>query len=219
MISLNAEITKKIENNFRKFDFLKKPEKRNLKELLKGMIIEKTCFLSAIGRRQSAEKNDRKNIERYSNALSKCDFKKILESHLKSKKKYFLDIKEDLEFPKNPNLILVDGGEIEKKNCPKKFQTEKTQKMQYCCGIADGSNHHKPSWGYKMLNISLYSSGQNRTHILHQHLYSSNALNYRSDWDEQKQSFEKIKKIMPQKNNIIIEDSIGDDAQRIKFYT
>ncbi len=218
MISLNAEITKKIENNFRKFSFLKKPEQRNLKEFMKGMILEKTCFLSAIGRRQSFEKSDRKNIERYSNALSKADSEKLLDAHLKSKKKWFLDMKEDLEFPKMPNLILVDGGDIKKKNCPKKFQTEKTRKMQYCCGIVDGSNQHKPSWGYKLLNISLYNPAQNRTHILRQHLFSSNAPGYRSDWDEQKQSLEKIKKIMPTQNNIIIEDSIGDDAQRIKFY-
>ena len=62
MISLNAEITKKIENNFRKFSFLKKPEQRNLKEFMKGMILEKTCFLSAIGRRQSLVKTETYNI-------------------------------------------------------------------------------------------------------------------------------------------------------------
>ena len=89
--------------------------------------------------------------------------------------------------------------------------------MKYCCGIADGSNHHQVSWRYKMLNISLYANG--KTHILSQHLYSSNAKNYQSDWTEQQSKKREIKQIMPTKNNIIIEDSIEDDTKRINFYS
>jgi hypothetical protein len=111
----------------------------------------------------------------------------------------------------------VDGGEIEKKNSSRDFKNLKSKKMKYCCGIADGSNHHQASWGYKMLNISLHVN--EKTHILSQHLYSSNAENYESDWSEQQRKMRLIRQIMPQENNIIIEDSIGDDAKRIKFYS
>jgi len=218
MISLNAKITKKIENNFRKFNFLSKPIKSNLKELIKGMILKKTCYLSEIGRLQSPETNDRQNIERYCNSLVKTNSFEVLRIHMKSKKKWINEDDKDLIFPKNPNLILVDGGEIEKKNCPKKFQKEGSRKMEYCCGIVDGSNHHKPSWGYKLLNISLHTSHNSRTHILSQHLFSSNAPDYKGDWHEQKRQFQQIKEIINPQNSIIIEDSIGDDAQRINFY-
>ena len=219
MLSLNAKITKKIENNFRKFKFLSKSGKRNLKELIKGMLLKKTCFMSEIGRLQSPESLDRKNIKRYSNALIKADRNSMIKTHLKSKKKWFNENNiNNSNFPTNPNMILVDGGEIEKKNCPKKFQTEETQKMQYCCGILDGSNHHKPSWGYKMINISLHTPHNDRTHILSQHLFSSNAPKYKSDWSEQKTKMELIKKEIKPTNSIIIEDSIGDDQQRINFY-
>jgi hypothetical protein len=214
MISLYGKITKKIDNNFRKFKKLTIPQNRNLKEIIKGLILTKTCFLSEIGRSLSSENNERKNIARYSNALEKTDSFAIIKTHLKSKKKW-LNNGEGL---KNPNLILVDGGEILKENCPRKFQTESTQKMQYCCGIADGSRHHEPAWGYKMNNISAYTPHNGRTHILSQHLFSSNAPDYKSDWDEQKRQMEFVQKIIDPNNSIIIEDSIGDDKQRINFY-
>ena len=219
MLTINSKITKKIENNFRKFKNLKKSCKRNLKEITKGMLLKKTCFLSEIGRVQSKEMNDRKNIERYSNALAKADTETMIKEHLKSKIKWFNEISyRETSFPKSPNLILVDGGEIEKANCPRKFQTEEGQKMQYCCGTANGSNGHKPSWGYKMTNISLHNEHSKRTHILSQHLFSSNAPDYISDWNEQKNKMELINEIIRPTNSIILEDSIGDDEKRINFY-
>lgn len=214
MISLYGKITKKIENNFRKFKTLSVPQKRNLKEILKGLLIQKTCFLSEIGRQQSRENLDRKNIERYSRTLSKTDSFEMLKAHLKQKKKW-LNNGKGLT---NPNLILVDGGEILKENCPRKFQTEKTQKMQYCCGIADGSKQHESAWGYKILNLSAYTPHNGRTHILSQHLFSSNAPDYKSDWDEQKTKMKLVQEIIDTENSIIIEDSIGDDEKRINFY-
>lgn len=214
MISISSKITKKIENNFRKFKKLTKSQNRNLKEFMKGMILTKTCFLSEIGRKMSPKNNDRKNIERYSNMLEKTDGFAMIEMHLKSKEKW---LNNGIGL-KNPNLILVDGGEIEKANCPKEFQTEETQKMQYCCGIADGSNKHAPSWGYKMINISVHTPHNDRTHILSQHLFSSNAPDYNSDWSEQKKQLDLVQKIIDPENSILIEDSIGDDQKRIRFY-
>ncbi len=178
------------------------------------MILTKTCFLSEIGRKMSPENNDRKNIERYSNALEKTDSFAIIETHLKSKEKW-LNNGEDLI---NPNLVLVDGGEVLKANCPKQFQTEETQKMQYCCGIADGSQKHKVAWGYKMINISVHTPHNDRTHILSQHLFSSNTPEYNSDWAEQKKQLELVQGIIDPQNSILIEDSIGDDQKRIRFY-
>lgn len=220
MISLNAQITKEIDNNFRKFSFLKKPEYRNLKELQKGMILKKTCFLSEIGRSQARETCDRKNIERYSNALEKADHEAMNEALIKSKKKWFNDAESISysQFPKNPNLILVDGGEIAKPHSNRGMRKEEGQRMEYCCGIADGSNHHKPNWGYKTINISLHTPHNSRTHILSHHLFSSNAPDYKSDWDEQQRKFGQIKEIINPQNSIIIEDSIGDDEKRINFY-
>lgn len=214
MISLSGKITKKIGNDFRKFKKLTKPQNRNLKEFMKGMILTKSCFLSEIGRQISPENNDRKNIERYSNTLENTDSFAMIDAHLKSKEKW-LNNGSGLN---NPNLILVDGGEILKANCPKQFQTEETQKMQYCCGIADGSKGHKPAWGYKMINISVHTPHNDRTHILSQHLFSSNAPEYNSDWAEQRKQLELVHEVIDSENSILIEDSIGDDQKRIRFY-
>ncbi len=214
MISISAKITKKIENNFRKFKTLTISQNRNMKEFMKGVLLTKTCFLSEIGRKMSPENNDRKNIARYSNMLEKTDCFAIIETHILSKKKWLNNGKGLI----NPNLILVDGGEILKANCPKQFQTEETQKMQYCCGIADGSEKHKPAWGYKMINISVHTPHNDQTHILSQHLFSSNAPKYNSDWAEQREQLKLVQKIIDPKNSIVIEDSIGDDQKRIRFY-
>ncbi len=214
MISLYGKITKKIDNNFRKFKNLTIPQNRNLKEIMKGLILTKTCFLSEIGRHLSSGNNDRKNIERYSNTLEKTDSFELIKTHLKSKKKW---LNNGIGL-KNPNLILVDGGEILKEYCPKQFQTETTQKTQYCCGIADGSRKHEKAWGYKMINVSVYTPHNERTHILSQHLFSSNAPEYESDWSEQKKQMELVQEIIDSTNSIIIEDSIGDDEKRINFY-
>ena len=214
MISLSAKITKKIENYFRKFKKLTKSQNRNLKEFTKGMILTKTCFLSEIGRTMSPENNDRKNIERYSRMLRNTDSFAIIETHLKSKEKWLNNGAGLI----NPNLVLVDGGEVLKANCPKQFQTEETQKMQYCCGIADGSQKHKVAWGYKMINISVHTPHNDRTHVLSQHLFSSNAPEYKGDWEEQRKQLELVREIIVPENSIVIEDSIGDDQKRIRFY-
>ncbi len=214
MISLYGKITKKIDNNFRKFKNLTTPQNRNLKEIMKGMILTKTCFLAEIGRQLSSGNNDRKNIERYSNTLEKTNCFEIIKTHLKSKKKW---LNNGIGL-RNPNLILVDGGEILKENCPKQFQTESTQKMQYCCGIADGSRKHEKAWGYKMINVSVYTPHNCRTHVLSQHLFSSNAPDYKGDWHEQKKQMELVQEVIDPSNSIIIEDSIGDDNERINFY-
>ena len=222
MISLNAQITKEIENNFRKFGFLSKPVRRNLKELQKGMILKQSCYLSEIGRLQSPEENERKTIERYSNALEKADHEGMIRAMIKSKKRYFntpgVSGYSVTGFPKNPNLILVDGGEIAKPHSNREARETEGQRMEYCCGIADGSNHHRPNWGYKMMNISLHTPHNSRTHILSQHLFSSNAPGYNSDWDEQKTKLELVKDLIQPENSILVEDSIGDDEKRIRYY-
>lgn len=214
MISIYGKITKKIDNNFRKFKILTIPQNRNLKEIAKGLLLTKTCFLSEIGRRLSPDQSDRKNIARYSNCLEKIDSFALIKTHIKSKKKY-LNNGTGL---KNPNLILVDGGDILKEYCPKKYYTEQSKKMQYCCGTVDGSKQHEVAWGYKLMNISAHTPHNDRTHILSQHLFSSNAPTYKSDWDEQKRQMELVSEIINPENSIVIEDSIGDDQKRINYY-
>lgn len=214
MISIYGKITKKIDNNFRKFKSLTKPQNRNLKEIAKGLMLTKTCFLSEIGRKLSPQKSDRKNIIRYSRCLEKIDSFELIKTHIKSKEKH-LNNGYGLT---NPNLVFMDGGDILKEYCPKKAYTEESRKMQYCCGTLDGSRNHEKAWGYKLMNISVHTPHNDRTHILSQHLYSSNAKDYKSDWDEQKKQLEIVQKIVDPDNTILIEDSIGDDAKRINFY-
>jgi len=196
-------ISKEISNFTEKFSKnLKKPQQRNFRELVKGLVFAKTSYLNQIGKISASENNDRKNTERLSNTLSKINVNLFSQIHIDSKINCFKN---------EPVLFLSDGGDIQKPHA---------KKMEKVAAVVDGSNGHKVGNGYPIHSIMAYGTETKQLCPLMLHLYSRKSEEYKSEFDEYKNE---TKKLIPFIKNspfdkIFVEDRGCDDEKRFSYF-
>ena len=130
-IALAGQLSQEIFNGTQSYaNFLSRPQQFNFREIIRGMLLSGSTYLNRIGKVNGASKNERKTIERLSNALTKIPTEAFAALHVQNQMS---------QYRNEPVLILSDGGDIQKPYA---------KKMGSVCKVVDGSNGHKPGTGY-----------------------------------------------------------------------
>ncbi len=202
-VHLISNFSKEVFNASQKFtNHLPKAHQGNFRELVRGLLIQGSVYLSDISRTNSTQNIVRKDVERYSNTLSKIpalDFSQI-------------QINNQIKHYKNePVLILSDGGDFQKPNA---------KKMENVCRNVDGSNGHKVGKGYPLESIVAYGLESKKLCPLSMHLFSTQTEDYKSDWFEHKKVFDQLKDFVQSstQDRIIVEDRGCDDEKRFLYF-
>ena len=102
-LTLVNHLSKEVFNFSKKFSsVLSVPQQRNVRELLRGMLITGEAYLNKIGEVSSPEVAGRKITERLSNTLSKIDTEQVHQIHINA---------QIPKYRNEPVLILSDGGD------------------------------------------------------------------------------------------------------------
>ncbi len=195
--------SKEIYNFTQKFTSrLSKPQQGNFRELVRGMSITGSVYLSAIAKSNSTTNNVRKDVERLSNTLDKIHVSKFTQMHINSQISVYKD---------EPVLILSDGGD---------FQKPYAKKMEKVCGNVDGSNSHKTGRGYPLQSLVAYGTETKTITPLAMHLFSTQSEDYKSDWFEHRKIFDMLIPFVSSssKDRIIVEDRGCDDEKRFMYF-
>lgn len=202
-VHLISNFSKEIFNVCQQFDnFLPKAHTKNLREVLRGMLISGSVQLSKIAEANATGNNVRKDVERYSTFLGKIENLSFSEIHTHRQIKNFQD---------EPVLLLSDGGD---------FQKPYAKQMENVCQNVDGSNGHKVGQGYPLQSIVAYGTDSQKVCPLVMHLFSNQAEDYKSDWEEHKKAFGVVSDFINASNQdrIIVEDRGCDDAKRFIYF-
>jgi len=205
-ISLTVTLSKEIDTFFRPYQGeVSKPQLGNLKEMTRGLIETNSVHLLHLGEKVSSETTPRKTTERYSNALDKVSAIDLQDRHILSASWKFKEERKSGD----PVLIIPDGGDIQKPHA---------HKIESLCKTVNGSDGHKVGKGFPLIGIMAYGTKSKTSHPLVTHLYSTETEDFKSQWTEQKDWMGKINHLTRDLNAIVVEDRIGDDAQRIHYY-
>jgi len=200
---LNTQVSKEIFNSAQKFTkHLSKPHQSNFREIIRGLLTNKTCFLSQIAKSNSNTNNVRKDVERYSKTLSKIPADKFQQIHINS---------HISQFKNEPVLLLSDGGD---------FQKPYAKKMEYICKNVDGSNGHKTGKGFSIESVVAYGVKTKNIAPLACHVFSTQKEDYKSDWEEHKKIFNMCSPLIESSpyDRIIVEDRGCDDEKRFMYF-
>lgn len=181
---------------------LRKQQQGNFREIVRGLLLSGSSFLTQIAATNSKRNKARKDVERLSNTLSKIDVDTMERIHIDSKIDHFKN---------EAVLILSDGGDIQK-------PFAKT--MEKVCKNVDGSNSHKPGRGYFLHSMVAYGLQSERISLLSSHVYSSETEDFRSGWHEEKQLFNKLENVIGSSvfDRIVVEDRGCDDVKRYEYF-
>jgi len=200
---LSNDFSREVYNFSQKFvKKLSKPQERNLRELMRGMILSGSTYLGVVGEVNGRGINKRKHTERLSRTLSKINVDKLSRIHVASLARKYKD--EDV-------LILADGGDIQKKSA---------KKMEKVCKTVDGSNGHKTGLGYPLFSAVVLGLESGKLNPLFQHLYSTLDKDFKSEWLEHRKAFDCLNLMTANstKRRIVAEDRGGDDIKRFKYF-
>ncbi|MCK5848026.1 MAG: transposase [Caldisericia bacterium] len=166
------------------------------------MIIQGSVYLSDVSRANSRQNNVRKDVERYSNTLSKIPALEFFQIQTNSQIKHYKN---------EAVLILSDGGDFQKPNA---------QKMENVCKNVDGSNGHKVGKGYPLESLVAFGLESKTLCPLSMHLFSTQAEEYKSDWLEHKKVFNQLKDFVQSstQDRIVVEDRGCDDEKRFLYF-
>jgi hypothetical protein len=202
-ITLTAQLSQEIFNVTQKYTKeLSRPQQFNFREIIRGILVSGSTYLSQIGRVNGASQNERKTVERFSNTLSKIPTEKFANIHIQSQMNKYKD---------EPVLILSDGGDIQKPYA---------KKMEKVCKNVDGSNGHKTGTGYPLHVLMALGVDSGDLSALSLHTYSTLDEYFKSEWDEQKKSFEHLRLSIFNSafDKIIVEDRGCDDGKRFVYF-
>ena len=202
-LTLVNHLSKEVFNFSHKFDsVLSKPQQRNLRELLRGMTITGSGYLSEIAEVSAPEVTGRKNTERLSTTLSRIDTEQVHQIHINA---------QIPKYRNEPVLIFSDGGDSQKTYA---------QKMGMLCSAVDGSNGHTVGKGYPLHSFMSYGVNSHTLSPLTQRLYSHKEEEFKSVWFEEKKSFDQLRDFVDSSahDRIIVEDRGCDDEKRFLYY-
>ena len=202
-VHLISNFSKEIFNTSQKFtNHLPKAHQGNFRELVRGITIQGSVFLSDVSRANSTQNNVRKDVERYSNTLSKIPALDFSQIQINSQIKHYKNEKV---------LILSDGGDFQKPNA---------HKMENVCKNVDGSNGHKVGKGYPLESIVAYGLESKKLCPLSMHLFSTQTEDYKSDWLEHKKVFDQLKDFVQSsaQDRVIVEDRGCDSEKRFLYF-
>ena len=202
-LHLISQFSKEIFNTSQKFtNRLSRPQQGNFRELVHGISITGSTYLSTIAKSNSTTNNVRKDVERLSNTLDKIPVLNFTQIHINSQISRYKD---------EPVLILSDGGD---------FQKPYAKKMEKVCGNVDGSNNHKTGKGYPLQSLVAYGTESETITPLAMHLFSTKSEDYKSDWFEHKKIFDMLTPFVSssEKDRIIVEDRGCDDEKRFMYF-
>lgn len=177
---------------------LSRPQQKNFRELMRGMVVTGSVYLSAIAKSGSRVNNVRKDVERLSNTLGRIPATEFTRIHIESQAPKFKD---------EPVLILSDGGD---------FQKPYAKKMENVCGVSDGSNAHRAGRGYLLQSLVAHGTKTGITTPLAMHLFSAKSVDYKGDWCEHKKIFGMLASFIngSARDRIVVEDRGCDDEKR-----
>lgn len=181
---------------------LSRPQQRNFRELVRGMAVTGSIYLSVIAKSNSTMNNVRKDVERLSNTLSKIPVAGFTQIHINSQAR---------KYKKEPVLILSDGGD---------FQKPYAKKMEKICGAPDGSNAHKAGKGYLLQSLVAYGTETDTITPLAMHVFSTKSEDYKGDWHEHKKIFGMLTSFIngSARDRIVVEDRGCDDEKRFIYF-
>lgn len=202
-LPLHQNLSKEIFNVTQKFTSqLSRPQQSNFRQLVRGMLVTGSVYLSDLAKSASTNNNVRKDVERLSNALDKIPALEFTQLHLKAQGK---------KYKKEPVLILSDGGDLQKPYA---------KKMEKVCGNVDGSHGHKVGKGYPLQSLVAYGTESKQITPLATHLFSTKEEDYQGDWREHQKVFELLTPFIESstQDRIIVEDRGCDDEKRFMYF-
>ncbi len=202
-ITLAGQLSQEIFNGTQPFaNLLSLPQQFNFREIIRGILLSGSTYLSCIGKVNGASKNERKTVERLSNALGKIPVEEFAAIHIKNQISKYKD---------EAVLILSDGGDLQKKYA---------KKMEKVCKTVDGSNGHKPGIGYPLHGLMALGVDSGLLSILALRAYSTLDENFKSEWEEQKKNFVLLYSFIKSSpfDRIIVEDRGCDDEKRFLYF-
>lgn len=201
MFSVRSLLSKSVHAACQKFDgLLTRPQSGNLREMILGILLAKSCHLSTIGAQVAVHVTPRKNIQRYSNALEKIDPAACEKKHIACKAPLFSD---------EPTLLLCDGGDVQKPYA---------RVMKHVCPTVDGSNGHTVGRGYPTFACIAYGLESKRQVPLYHHLYSTVTKEFNSQWAEQMSCYTWLAPFLNStKDRIVVNDRGGDDEKQFLY--
>lgn len=202
MFTPRSILSKSVSNATQKFDgLISLPHQRNLREMMIGMIIGESSRLTTIGNITAVGVTPRKNTERYARALEKIDVSVCTNRHIAC---------ASLAFRSERVLLLGDGGDFQKKHA---------KVMEQVCSCVDGSDGHSVGKGYPTFACVAYGLESKKQLPLCHHLYSTVDEDFKSAWEEQKKSYERLTPFLQStRDRIVVEDRGCDDEKRFLFF-
>jgi len=205
--SITANFSKEIYNFTQKFKkTLSVPNQKNLREILRGIILTGSTHLAKISRVSKTGNRERSDITRFSTALEKIDAQSFHNIHITHTLK---------NYTQEPTLFFSDGGDIQK---------PAAQKMEKVCSAIDGNNGHRVGKGFPAHSIVAYGVQTKTLRPLSFHLYSTKEEEFKSEFTEQKKIFSLLSaqintNIKPSAyDRIIIEDRGCDSQNRFLYF-
>lgn len=202
-IALAGQLSQEIFNGTQKYtNLLSRPQQFNFREIIRGIIIGGSTHLNRIGRANGASKNERKTIERLSNALEKIPTETFAGLHVQS---------QVSQYQKEAVLILSDGGDLQKPYA---------RKMGKVCKTVDGSNGHKVGTGYPLHGLMALGLTSGNLSPLALRAYSTLDEDFKSAWNEERKNFELLRPFVMSSafDRIIVEDRGCDDEKRFLYF-
>jgi hypothetical protein len=203
-ITLINALSQETFNGTKKFEeVLSRPQQFNVREIVRGMLVSGKIWLKSIGEANGSSALPRKTVEKLSNTLEKMPLEECMELHVQQQAK---------RFKHEPVLLLSDGGD---------FQKPYARKMEKVGSVVDGSNGHKVGKGYPAHSIVAYGLNSKSICPLTLTVYSSLDEKYKSEWDEQKKSFDMVSYFTFNSlyDRIFVEDRGCDSEKRFIYVT
>lgn len=202
-ITLSSNLSQEIFNGTQLFARkLSRPQQFNFRELVRGILLSGSTYLSCIGRTNGVTNNERKTVERLSKTLAKIPTETFANTHVQSQVNHFRN---------EAVLILSDGGD---------FQKPYAKKMKKVCSTADGSNGHKIGKGYPIHCLMALGVESGDLSPLALRVYSTFDETFIGEWDEHKKNFDMLKPFIKNSSydRIIVEDRGCDDEKRFLYF-
>lgn len=200
---LSGNFSKEIFNFTQKFNIgFSKPQQSNFRKLMKGLIGSGSTYLTDIIKANGFDGLLRKNVEKFSNTLSKFNLPFMTKKHVDSKV---------LKYKNEPVLILSDGGDIQKPHA---------KKMEGVCGNVDGSKNHSGGKGYYAHALVAYGVSSKKLSPLALSVFSTQSEDYKSILTEEQKNFSLLRKFIDSstQDRIIVEDRGCDDERRFRHF-
>lgn len=202
-ITLTAKFSQEIFNGTQPYaNLLSRPQQFNFREIIRGILLSGSTYLNGIGKANGGSRNERKTIERLSNALEKIPTEEFASLHVQTQVN---------QYRNEVVLVLSDGGD---------FQKPYAKKMEKVCKTVDGSNGHKPGTGFPLHGLMALGVESGNLSPLALRAYSTLTENFKSEWDEQMKNFEMLHPLIKSSkfDRIIVEDRGCDDEKRFLYF-